>query len=112
MDGIALHIGRRSVPLDALLRRLGARQAGLLTAWNPFSRRRPHGCNQRMQRRLAERLHRFATLPADGGLRQWHEEHLLVAADARVLRRMGRVFRQRGLVELRRGQPPRLRILA
>ena len=111
VDGIALRIGRRSTRLDALLRALGARQATLITAWNVFGQRMPDGWNRRMQCRLTQRLRRFPIRSADGRLGNWHEAHLLVAANARPLRRLGRVFRQGGLVELRVGQAARLRVL-
>ncbi len=58
-----------------------------------------------MQRCLAERLRRFVVVPADGTLGRWHEAHLLVAADVRRMLRMARMFRQLGVVAVRRGQP-------
>jgi hypothetical protein len=56
-----------------------------------------------MQRRLAERLRRSIVLLADGSLGGWHEAHLLVAGDARPVLRLARIFRQRGVVCVRRG---------
>ena len=52
--GVVVRIGRRSGPMDALLRRRGARAAGFVTAWNPFSRPMPLGWNRRLQARLRE----------------------------------------------------------
>jgi hypothetical protein len=108
-EGVVVRIGRR-VP-SALLVRVGGPEAVLVTAWNPFSRKMPLGWNARMQRRLAERLRRFVVLPADGRLGPWHEAHLLVGADARRMVRLARVFRQRAVVVLRRGQGARLVVL-
>ena len=52
VDGVELRIGRHSSAMDALLRRLGVREAVLITAWNPMSRRMPMEWNARAQRRL------------------------------------------------------------
>ena len=107
--GVVVRIGR-PVP-DALLASVGAREAVLVTAWNPLSRKMQDGWNARMQRRLAERLRRFVVLPADGALGRWLEAHVLVGADARRMIRLARVFRQRAVVVLRRGQRARLVVL-
>jgi uncharacterized protein DUF3293 len=107
--GIAIRIGHRTP--DALFAHLNARGATLLTAWNPLSRRMPAGWNRRMQRRLRERLRRTPALPAEGALRRWHEAHLLAAGDPRPLVRLARIFRQRGVVVLRRRQCARLVLL-
>jgi len=61
-----------------------------------------------MQIHLRERVRRFTTVAADGSLRRWHEAHLLVAADLRCAIQVARLFRQRGLVVVRHGQPARL----
>jgi hypothetical protein len=107
--GIVVRIGRR-VP-DALFAQVGTREAVFVTAWNPRSRRTPTGLNACMQRRLAERLRRFVVVPADGTLGRWHEAHLLVATDVRRMLRMARIFRQLGVVAVRRGQRARLVLL-
>jgi hypothetical protein len=107
--GVVVRIGR-CMP-DALFAQIGAREAVFVTAWNPRSRRMPSGWNARMQQRLAERLRRFVVVPADGTLGRWHEAHLLVAADVRRMLRMARVFRQFGVVAVRRGRPARLVLL-
>jgi hypothetical protein len=104
--GVVVRIGR-CVP-DVLFTQIGAREAVFVTAWNPRSRRMPLGWNARMQRRLAERLWRFAVIPADGTLGRWHEAHLLIAADLRRMLRVARIFRQLGVVAVRRGQPAQL----
>ncbi|MGA3401167.1 MAG: DUF3293 domain-containing protein [Acetobacteraceae bacterium] len=98
VDGVVVRIGRRSPAMDALLHRIGAPSGVFVTAWNPLSRAMPTGWNRRMQRCLSERLRRYASLPADGSLRRWHEAHLLVAADPRPVVRLARLFRQRGVV--------------
>ena len=107
--GTVVRVGR-CVP-DALFAQIGAREAVFVTAWNPRSRRMPLGWNVRMQRRLAERLRRFEVAPADGTLGRWHEAHLLVAADVRRVLRIARIFRQLGVVAMRRGRPARLVLL-
>ena len=104
-------VGRRCEAMDALLARLGVRQAIFITAWNPFSRRMPSGWNRRMQQRLAGRLRRFRMMPADGAWRRWHEAHLLVAADPRVILAVARRFRQRAVVVVQRGHAARLLLL-
>jgi hypothetical protein len=111
VDTVAVRIGRRSAPMDALLARIGARTGVLLTAWNPLSRVMPEGWNRRMQRRLSERLRRYSSLRAVGSLRNWSEAHLLVAGDKRPLLRLARLFRQRGVVLVARHQTARLALL-
>jgi hypothetical protein len=110
--GITLRIGRRSAGIDALLGRLAARDAVLVTAWNPFSRPMPDGWNRRMQARLRERLRGWRTLSAEGGLGCWQEDHLLVIAPLPPVRVLGRLFRQNALVAIRRRAPARLVLLA
>lgn len=83
----------------------------LVTAWNPMSRRMPLGWNRRMQRSLLTRLRRFQVWVAQGAFRQWHEEHVAVVCDPRLVARIGRVFRQRALVVVRRGQAARVVVL-
>jgi Protein of unknown function (DUF3293) len=104
-------VGRRCESMDALLARLGIRQAIFVTAWNPLSRRMASGWNRRMQQRLAGRLRRFRMMPADGAWRGWHEAHLLVAADPRVVVVLARRFRQRAVVVVQRGRAARLLLL-
>jgi hypothetical protein len=105
--GAVLRVGgRRGV--DALLARLRAREAALLTAWNPLGRRRPEGANRHAQRALDTALHHVATLPAASGLGAWREEMRAVALPwARALR-LARRFRQAAILALRRGAPARL----
>ena len=106
-----VRIGRRSAAMDALLVRLRARTGVFVTAWNPLSRRMPAGWNDRMQRRLSERLRRYVSLPASGSLRHWHEAHMMVLADPRQVMRLARVFRQRGVVLVAQYRPARLVLL-
>jgi hypothetical protein len=113
--GAVARIGRRSPTLDRLLRRLGARQGGFVTAWNPFSRRMPRGWNDRMLARLRQAARRLPV--ADGWGRGqgrgngWAERHLLVAADLRRVAVLARRFRQNAIVAVRLGGPARLRLL-
>lgn len=105
------HIGCRSTTMDALLRRHAARQAVLVTAWNPFSRRMPDGWNRRMQARLREHLRRRPCVAANGSLGRWAEDHLLVVGMAPPVVRLARRFRQNAVVVIVRGRPVRLALL-
>lgn len=108
---VVVRIGRRSAALDALFRREGAREAVLIAAWNPFSRRMPRGWNRRMDARLWEHIRRHRWLPATGGTGIWWEEHILLFGDCRPAIVLARRFRQRAVVLLRQGQPARLHLL-
>ena len=57
--GAVARIGRRSPAVDALLRRLGAREGAFVTAWNPWSKPMPAGWNARMMARLREAARRL-----------------------------------------------------
>lgn len=109
--GAVARIGRRSAALDALLRRLGARQGGFVTAWNPWSRPMPPGWNARMLARLRQAARRLPAAEGHGGDGRWREAHLLLAADPRRIAVLARRFRQAAIVTLRVGQPARLRLL-
>ena len=107
VDGLVVHIGRRCPDLD-----LHGRCAVLVTAWNPMSRRMPEGWNLRMQHCLRVRLRRFRIVQASGTLGRWREDHVLVHADPRRMIRVARVFRQRAVLVVRRGQAAELVVLA
>ncbi|MDN3567041.1 DUF3293 domain-containing protein [Paeniroseomonas aquatica] len=109
--GAVARIGRRSAAVDVLLARLGVRAGGFVTAWNPFSHRRPDGWNARMLQRLATATRRLPSAPGQGGAGRWREAHLLVGADPRRLLVLARRFRQAAIVTVARGQPARLRLL-
>jgi hypothetical protein len=109
--GAVARIGRRSPALDRLLRRLGARQGGFVTAWNPLSRRMPRGCNDRMLARLRQAARRLPLAEGWGRGQGWAERHLLVAADPRRVAVLARRFRQNAIVVVRLGGPARLRLL-
>jgi hypothetical protein len=109
--GAMARIGRRSLGIDALLLRLGARQGGFVGAWNPFSRRMPQGWNDRMLARLRDAARRLPRAEGSGGDGPWREQHLLIAADPRRLAVLGRRFRQAAIVTVRRGGPARLVLL-
>lgn len=106
-DAVA-RIGSRSAAVDALLRRLGARQGGFVTAWNPYSRRMPEGWNARMQARLRAAARRLPAAEGEGRGRGWRERHLLLAGDPRRLAVLARRFRQNAIVLVRLGAPARL----
>lgn len=107
--GCVVTIGRR-VP-DRLSLRLGSRSGVFISAWNPMSRRMPDGWNHRMQARLRARLRRFGSVPADGRLGRWREEHVLVNAHTRKILRIARIFRQNAVVIVQRGRPATLLLL-
>lgn len=108
VGNIDIRIGRRAPAMDAVLAAHSAREAVLITAYNPCSRRMPLGWNLRMQARLSQVLARHTILPAMGTLRRWSEAHLLVLRDVRPIRRLARRFRQNCIVVLRPRQPVRL----
>lgn len=98
-------IGRRSPQADALLRRLDVREGALVSAHNPRSRRMPGGWNERMHRNLLQAAARLGPVPARGCWRGWSEEHVFLPGSWKKAQRLGRVFRQNGIVIIRRGQP-------
>ena len=93
--GIVIHIGEDGA---ALLARHGARQACFVTAWNPFSRPKPRGWNERMQRALRGAAHGRVLAEGFGRGRFWAEHHLLVEGDPRRIRVLARRFRQLAIV--------------
>jgi hypothetical protein len=106
--GAVARVGRRSAAVDALLRRLGAREGAFVTAWNPWSRRMPPGWNARMTARLRQAARRLPSAEGEGRGRGWSERHLLVAADGRRAAALARRFRQNAVVVARAGTPARL----
>ena len=106
--GLDLSIGRRSRALDGVLAGMGVREAVLLTAWNPASRRMPRRWNDKMMAVLRCRLGSTPALPASGADRAWSEDCLLVAGDTRRLATLARRFRQAAIVGCKRGQDVRL----
>jgi hypothetical protein len=103
--GVVIRIGERSAAMDALLRCHGARHAGLVTAWNPFSRAMPRGWNERMQRALRQAVRGRVLAEGFGRGRGWAEHHLLVEGDRRRIRMLARRFRQHAIVALAPAQP-------
>ena len=108
IPGGAVRIGRRSAAADRILAMARRHEAVLITAWNPRSRRMPHGWNTRRQRVLSSSVRRYDMLPAQGGGRGWSEDHLLVLMPAGKGPVTGRRFGQNAIVVLRRGHPARL----
>ncbi len=106
--GLDLRIGRRNGALDGVLAGLGVREAVLITAWNPASRRMPLTWNSKMMAKLRHRLGTTPALPAQGAGRIWSEDHLLVIGDRRRLAKLARLFGQAAIVGLKRGQGVRL----
>lgn len=106
--GIVVRVGRPSAAMDGLLRRNGARAAGFVTAWNPYSRRMPDGWNARMLARLRQAARGRVIAEGWGRGRGWAERHLLLAGDARCLLRLARRFRQHAIVAVASRRPARL----
>lgn len=106
-----IRVGRRSPALDALLAAAQVREATLLTAWNPGSKRWPETKNRLRAMRLMERLRRAATLPAVNGEGMWREESVAMLGNPRPAMRLGRLFGQDAVILLRRGGAARLRYL-
>jgi hypothetical protein len=106
--GFNLTVGRKSGALDGVLAGLGVREAVLISAWNPASRRMPPGWNARRMAALRHRLGSTPALPASGSGAGWAEDHLLVVGDRRRLSVLARLFGQVALVGLKRGQDVRL----
>jgi hypothetical protein len=106
--GQSIRIGRRSRAVDGLLAGMGLREAVLVTAWNPHSHLMPKAWNERMMRRLRDRLGAYTILPAESGHGRWRESQLLVGANVASVAAAGRHFRQTALVRLRRACPARL----
>ncbi len=109
--GAVARVGKRSAAVEALLRRLGAREGAFVTAWNPLSRRTPPGRNARMMARLREATRRLPAAEGEGRGRGWSERHLLLAADPRRAAALARRFRQNAIVAVRIGAPARLVLL-
>lgn len=109
--GCSLRIGRRSFAVDGLLSGMGAREAVLITACNPRSRRSCPSRNARMMGRLHAALRRRSVFPAESGAGRWTEAQFLAAAPEAWACVLARRFRQNALVVLRPRQKPRLRVL-
>ena len=110
--GFDLRIGRRSRGLDGVLHGMNTRQAVLITACNPRSRRMPGGWNARMMARLHAALSRRTAYLAESGAGAWREAQFLAACPEAWAARVARRFGQNALVALRPGRAPRLLILA
>ena len=109
--GAVARVGKRGAAVDALLRRLGAREGAFVTAWNPLSRKTPPGRNARMMARMREGARRCPSAEGEGRGRGWSERHLLLAADPRRTAALARRFRQNAIVAVRVGAPARLMTL-
>jgi Protein of unknown function (DUF3293) len=109
--GCSVRIGRRSATMDGLLAGMGAREAVLITACNPRSRRSSASRNAWMMGRLHGALRRHCVFPAESGAGRWTEAQFLAAAPEAWACVLARRFRQNALVVLRPRQKPRLRVL-
>jgi hypothetical protein len=109
--GVRLQVGHRSAVLDDLLARSGTREAVLLTASNPRSRRMPQGWNARMMQRLRQCLRRRLVLQGESGTGPWLERQCLVLGAPAWGIHVARHFRQNAVLVVRRRQPVRLWVL-
>jgi hypothetical protein len=104
-DGFAripLRIGERSAALDRLLARRRAREAFVVAADNPGSRRLPEAANRRARLALPPGPSTEARADAGG----WPVEHgVLALVNERAARRLLSRFRQRAAVHVARGRP-------
>lgn len=106
-----MRIGARSPAAQTLLASCHAREALLISAWNPMSRRMPERWNKRAQHRLLQGLRRFRVIPAEGRWRAWREEHVLVFGPAAPVIVLARRYRQRAVVLVRPDGSARLVLL-
>ena len=104
----AARIGQRAPALDALLRSWRAQEGVFIAAGNPFSRRMAEGWNAQRQAALRDRLRRLHYVEGWGGAKRWWEAHCFIGIGAARGRRLARLFRQNGMVALRRGGKARL----
>ncbi|WP_137180113.1 DUF3293 domain-containing protein [Roseomonas sp. AR75] len=102
--GISVRIGARSPHFDALLRRHRLRSAAFVTAWNPFSRRKPEGWNDRMLARMRDAARGRVLAEGIGRADGWWERHLLVRGDPRKIAVLARRFRQNAIVVIAPGR--------
>jgi hypothetical protein len=109
---VARH-GRRSAPVDALLHAARRREAAFIGAWNPMSRPRPRGWNDRALARLRRAASRLRFLDGTGqaGRPGWCEDHLLILGDVRRIIVLARRFRQHAILRVRLRAPSRLLVL-
>lgn len=109
--GTVARPGRRAPEMLALLRRMGAREGAILTAWNPLARRCPEGWNRRANKRLDEACRRIPMRRGHGRGRNWAEEHRLLATRPGQAIRLARRFRQLAILLVPPSGCPRLRWL-
>jgi hypothetical protein len=102
--------------LDMLLARVDAsapKAAGLITAWNPFSRPLPTAENRRRQRELLQQLRRRSTrvFAGAGYGPDWREPSLAAfGITLAALDELARRFEQNAILAFRPGEPVRLRL--
>lgn len=97
--------------LEDLLSRAGCRQAAILTAWNPYSRRLSSGQNRLRQLQLRHDLTAAAArvLPAEGrdreGIWEAEESALALGLDPERARELMRRYQQHAIVWLSLDEP-------
>lgn len=107
-------VGVRSVAIDAVLARHGARSGVFITAWNPRSQPQQPAVNEAAQQRLelVLRARGLACLPhlGVGPDPAWQAEHGVMALDLDLDQavELAEAFGQNALVLVEKGQPARL----
>jgi hypothetical protein len=99
-----MKVGRRSIELEGLYRRTGARTATVITAWNPRSEKRADAENEAAQAKLVADLEQagLAHLPALGAdpEEEWKGEVslLVLGATRDTVEALGRKYGQNCIV--------------
>jgi hypothetical protein len=112
-----MRIGERCAELEELLGRSGARGAAFVTAWNPHSEPTPLAINVARQAELVRTAEEsgWRHLPGEGRGADpvWPPEPsiLLIGADRKDVRALGRRFDQHAIVWLTPGEPAELDLL-
>jgi hypothetical protein len=114
---ISIRVGQRSLLVDALLTRMGARSGAFITAWNPFSMSQSVGTNAQRDRELRRYLtaNGFAFLTGEGRgqFGDWPPEHSVfaLAMSHTQAASVGRRFLQNAIVYVPLGRPAELIML-
>jgi hypothetical protein len=111
--GAVARLGRRSASVDALLMAAGVREGAFAGAWNPLSRARPRGWNDRALTRLRQAASRLRWVEGIGRADRptWCEQHLLILGDVRRTAVLARRFRQHAILRVRQRALSRLLVL-
>jgi hypothetical protein len=114
---VSIRVGQRSLFVDALLTRIGARSGTFITAWNPFSKSQSVGTNTQRDRELRRYLtangFAFLTGEGHGQVGDWPPEHSVfaLAVSRTQAASVGRRFLQNAIVYVPLGRPAELIML-